>query len=426
MRIHGVRSILPWALVGAVIGALGLAALGPRTARAADPIKIGCGMALTGGLAANGKAALMAMQIWAEDVNKKGGILGRPVQLVYYDDQTKPATVPGIYTKLLDVDKVHFVVSGYGTNLIAPAMPIVMERKLVFPGLFGLANNEKAKYPGYFQIMPAGPNPAVDWTGTFFEVAMRQSPKPQTVALVGADAEFPHNALAGARVNIKRLGLKIVYDNTYPPTTVDFTPIVRAIKATNADIVFVASYPPDSSGMILAAHEVGLTPKIFGGGMVGLQFASLLTKLGPKLNGILNYDVWVPEPTMKFPGIDAFLQKYQARAAKEGVDPLGHYLPPFAYAYVQVLGQAIEATKSLDQQKVAEYIRSHEHDTIVGKVKFGANGEWASGRMLQVQFQGIDSTDVAQFHKPGKRVIIYPEQFKSGNLIYPYAKAKSS
>ena len=410
------------ALVGALVAAFALSAAG-TPALAADPIKIGCGMALTGGLAANGKAALMAMQIWAEDVNKKGGILGRPVQLVYYDDQTKPATVPGIYTKLLDVDKVHFVVSGYGTNLIAPAMPIVMERKLVFPGLFGLANNEKAKYPGYYQIMPAGPNPAVDWTGTFFEVAMRQKPKPQTIALVGADAEFPHNALAGARVNVKKHGLKIVYDSTYPPTTVDYTPIVRAIKATNADIVFVASYPPDSAGMVLAAHEVGLQPKIFGGGMVGLQFAALLTKLGPRLNGILNYDVWVPEPTMKFPGIEAFLQKYQARAEKEGVDPLGHYLPPFAYAYVQVLGQAIEATKSLDQQKVADYIKSHEHDTIVGKVKFGPNGEWAKGRMLQIQFQGIESTDVAQFKKPGKRVVLWPEEFKSGNLIYPYAKA---
>jgi branched-chain amino acid transport system substrate-binding protein len=410
-------------MVGVLVAAFALSAAG-APALAADPIKIGFGMALTGGLAGNGKAALMAMQIWTEDVNKKGGILGRKVELVYYDDQTKPATVPGIYTKLLDVDKVHFVVSGYGTNLIAPAMPIVMERKLVFPGLFGLANNEKAKYAGYFQIMPAGPNPAVDWTATFFEVAARQNPKPQTIALVGADAEFPHNALAGARENIKRLGFKVVYDNTYPPNTVDFTPIVRAIKATNADIVFVASYPPDSSGMILAAHEVGLTPKLFGGGMVGLQFASLLTKLGPKLNGILNYDVWVPEPTMKFPGIDEFLQKYQARAEKEGVDPLGHYLPPFAYAYVQVLGQAIEGTKSLDQQKVAEYIRSKEHDTIVGKVKFGPNGEWATGRMLQVQFQGIDSTDVAQFKKAGKRVIIYPDRFKSGNLIYPYAKAK--
>src|SRR5439155_11237091 len=94
-------------------------------ARAADPIKIGLGMALTGGLAANGKPALMAMQMWAEDVNKKGGLLGRQVQLIYYDDQTKPATVPAIYSKLLDVDKVDIVMSGYGTNMIAPAMPIV-------------------------------------------------------------------------------------------------------------------------------------------------------------------------------------------------------------------------------------------------------------------------------------------------------------
>src|SRR5512132_1929979 len=155
------------ALIGAIVGTFVFA--GAFNARAADPIKIGFGMALTGGLAANGKAALIAMQLWEADVNKKGGLLGRPVQLVYYDDQTKGATVPGIYTKLLDVDKVHFVVSGYGTNLIAPAMPIVMERKLVFPALFGLANNEKHNYSGYFQIMPAGPRPAIDWTGTYLE-----------------------------------------------------------------------------------------------------------------------------------------------------------------------------------------------------------------------------------------------------------------
>lgn len=415
-----------WRLhVAVLVAAFALSGTWGAAPQAADPIKIGFGMALTGGLAGNGKAALLAMQIWAEDVNKKGGILGRRVELVYYDDQTTPASVPGIYTKLLDVDKVDFVVSGYGTNLIAPAMPIVIERKLVFPALFGLANNEKTRYSGYFQIMPAGPNPAVDWTATFFEVAARQNPKPQTVALVGADAEYPHNALVGARENVKRLGFKTVYDRTYPPTTVDFTPIVRAIKATYPDIVFVASYPPDSSGMVLAAHEVGLSPKIFGGGMVGLQFAALLTKLGPRLNGIVNYDFWVPEPTLKFPGIDEFLEKYQARAEKEGVDPLGYYLPPWAYAYLQVLGNAIEATKSLDQQKVAEYIRTREHDTIVGKVKFGPNGEWATSRVLQVQFQGIEGTDLAQFKKPGKRVILYPDRFKSGNLIYPYAKAKS-
>jgi len=390
---------------------------------AADPIKIGFGMGLSGGLASQGKAALLSMQLWKEDVNKRGGLLGRPVELVYYDDQSKPATVPGIYTKLLDVDKVHFVVSGYGTNLIAPAMPLVVERKLVFPALFGLANNEKFKHPGYFQIMPAGPRPALDWTGTFFEVAVKQTPKPVTVAIVGADAEYPHNAMAGAREHIKRLGLKLVYDSTYPPTTVDFTPIVRSIKALNPDIVAVYSYPPDTAGMILAAHEVALKPKMFGAGMVGTQFAALLTKFGPKLNGIVNFDFWVPEPTLKFPGIEDFLKRYQAQAVKEGVDPLGHYLPPWAYSYVQVLGLAIEGTKSLDQQKVAEYIRKNEFDTIIGKVKFGANGEWLQSRVLQVQYQGIETTDVEQFKQPGKRIVLYPDEFKSGNIIYPYSKA---
>jgi len=272
--------------------------------------------------------------------------------------------------------------------------------------------------------MPAGPRPAVDWTNGFFEVASKQSPKPQTVAIVGADAEYPHNAMAGARENIKKYGFKTVYDKTYPPTTADYTPIVRAIKATNPDVVFVASYPPDSVGMVLAAHEVGLTPKLFGGGLVGTQFAALMTKLGPKLNGIVNYDFWVPEPTLKFPGIDDFLKKYQTEAAKQGVDPLGHYLPPWAYAYVEVLGKAIEGTKSLDQQKIIEYIHATEFDTIVGKVKFGPNGEWAKSRVLQVQFQNITTTDLGQFARPGKRPVLYPDQFKSGKLIYPYAKAK--
>ncbi len=423
MMRHWKRWTRSWALVGALIGTFVLSG-DWMPAAAQQPIRIGFGMALTGGLAANGKAALLSMQIWKEDVNKKGGLLGRPVELVYYDDQTKPATVPGIYTKLLDVDKVDFVVSGYGTNLIAPAMPIVMERGLVFMGLFGLANNEKVMYPSYFQIMPAGPNPAVDWTRGFFEIAAKQTPKPTTIALVGADAEYPHNALPGAREHVKRLGLKIVYDSFYPPTTVDYTPIARAIKAANPDIVLVASYPPDTVGMILAAQEVGLQPKLFGGGMVGLQFAAFLTKLGPKLNGIVNYDFWVPEPTLKFPGIEEFLKKYQVRAKEVGADPLGHYLPPWAYAYVEVLGQAIEATKSLDQKKVAEYIRTNQFDTIVGKVRFGPNGEWATSRVLQVQFQNITGADIEQFTKPGKRVVLYPEQWKSGTLIYPYAKAK--
>ena len=393
--------------------------------RAADPIKIGFGMALTGGLSANGKPALLAMQIWKDDVNRKGGLLGRPVEFVYYDDQTNPATVPGIYTKLLEVDRVDFIVSGYGTNLIAPLMPIAMERKLTVMGIFGLANNEKYKYPAYFQISPNGPEPETSTPLGFFELAARQNPKPQTVAIVGADAEYPQNALVGARELIKKFGFKTVYDKTYPPSTVDYTPIVRAIKATNPDVLFVASYPPDSVGMLRAIHEVGLTPKIVGGGMVGLQFTTVMTNLGPLLNGIVNYDFWAPETTMMFPGIKEFFKEYQARAEKAGVDPLGYYLPPYAYAAMQVLGQAIDATKGLDQKKVAEYIHATEFGTIVGKVKFGKNGEWAQGRTLMVQYQKIQGTGIDQFRGPGKKVVLYPDEFKSGTIVYPYAAARN-
>jgi branched-chain amino acid transport system substrate-binding protein len=420
------QTILTSVLIGTVIGAIVLAGSGAFVARAADPIKIGFGMALTGGLSANGKPALLALQIWKDDVNKKGGLLGRPVELVFYDDQTNPATVPGIYSKLLDVDRVDLVTSGYGTNLIAPLMPIAMERKLMIMGIFGLANNEKYKYPNYFQISPNGPEPETSTALGFFELAARQNPKPQTVAIVGADAEYPQNALVGARELIKKFGFKTVYDRTYPPSTTDFTPIVRAIKATNPDIVFVASYPPDSVGMLRAAHEVGLSPKLFGGGMVGLMFTSIMTSMGPMLNGVVNYDFWAPEPTfLAVSGVKEFLKEYQARAEKAGVDPLGYYLPPYSYATGQVLAQAIEATKGLDQQKLADYIRGTEFSTIVGKVKFGKNGEWAKGRTLMVQFQKIQGTGIDQFRGPGKKVVLYPDEFKSGNIIYPYSAAKN-
>ena len=389
-------------------------------AAAADPIKIGFSMALTGGLAGAGKGALIAMEIWRDDVNKKGGLLGRQVELVYYDDATQPAKVPPIYTKLINVDKVDLVVSSYGTNEIVPAMPIVMRNKMVFPALFGLAANEELKYDRYFQIMPAGPYPKTDWSKGFFELAQQQKPRPQTIAIVAADAEFALNAAAGARENAKQMGFKIVYDKTYPPATTDFTPIVRAIQATNPDIVYVGSYPPDSTGMVKAANEVGLKVKMFGGGMVGLQFAAIQKNLGPLLNNVVNYDFWVPEPTLDFPGVKEFLAKYQEAAKGKGVDPLGHYLPPFAYAYMQVLGQAVEATKSLDQAKIADYFRKNTHDTVVGKVKFGRNGEWATSRVLMVQFRDLQPDNLEQFAGPGKRVVLYPKAWKSGDIVFPY------
>ena len=396
-------------------------ALAP-VAKAADPIKIGFSMTLTGGLAGAGQAALIAMKIWRDDVNAAGGLLGRQVEFVYYDDSTNPSKVPGIYSKLINVDKVDLVVSSYGTNLIAPAMPIVMKQKMVFIALFGLAVNERFNYNNYFQIMPAGPEPKLDWSRGFFNLAMNQSPQPQSIALLAADSEFAKNAVAGARSHAEQLGLNIVYDKTYPPGTADFTPVVRAIMASNPDLVYVGSYPPGSVGITNAANELDLKAKMFGGGMVGLQYAGIQKNLGSKMNGIVNYDFWVPASTLNFEGVDAFLAKYQAAAAGGKVDPLGHYLPPYAYAYLQVLGAAVNAVGKLDHAAIGEHMRNNTFDTVVGAVSFAPNGEWAKTRTLQVQFRDIKDGDMSQFENEGTRVVLYPESVKNGEIEYPYTR----
>jgi branched-chain amino acid transport system substrate-binding protein len=407
---------------GAAMGLVAAAAMLPgATARAAEPITIGFGMALTGGLAAAGKAALLAMEIWQDDINKKGGLLGRPVKLIHYDDQSNPATVPGIYTKLLDVDKVDFIVSGYGTNLVAPAMPIAIQHNRLFLGLFALAVNSEFHYPRYFSITSSGPHPKQSFSEPFFDVAMAANPKPKTLALLAADAEFPKNASEGVREHAKRDGIKIVYDRTYPPGTADFTPIVHAIQATSPDMVFVASYPPGSIGMLRAATEAGLKTRFFGGGMVGLQYTSVKEQFGPKLNGVIDYDFWIPAPTMQFPGMLNFLKEYQSRAAEAGVDPLGWYLPPFAYSMVQVLGEAIEGAKTLDQAKLADYMHSHPFHSVVGDISFGKDGEWTEARILEVQWQGIKNNSLKQFEDPGVEKILVPSKFSTGKVMEPYS-----
>src|SRR5712691_1948272 len=393
-------------------------------ARAAEPIKIGMTIALTGPLAGTGKGALMATQMWVEDINAKGGLIGRPVELIHYDDQSNPSTVPGLYTKLIDVDKVDLVMSGYATNMVAPAMPIVVQRGLVFIALYALAVNDHFKYDRYFHIVPSGDDARLEYSRGFFDIALSMSPKPQTVAIAGADAEYSRIATDGARENAEKLGLKIVYNRTYPPSTVDFGPIVRGIQATNPDLVYLASYPLDSAGMVRAVNEIGLKTRMFGGGLIGLQFASLKQQLGSYLNGIITFDTYVPEPTMQFPGIKDFLARYQQKAPAVGADPLGFYTPPFAYARMQVIGQAVEATKSLDQKKLADYLHAATFPTIAGDMKFGPTGEQPQSRLLLVQYQGIEGNSLEQFKQPGKQVIVFPPELKSGEFKYPYSEFK--
>jgi branched-chain amino acid transport system substrate-binding protein len=399
-------------------------AWGPAV-QAADPIRVGTSLALTGGVAPIGRQILAALQIWRDDVNAKGGLLGRPVDLVFYDDQSNPANVPGLYTKLMEVDKVDLLIGPYATNMVAPAIPVLMAAKKTTIGILANAANSKFHYDQYFSMLPTGPEPQKAFARGFFELAAGANPRPRTVAIVAADAEFAQNAADGARQSIKEIGgFDVVMDKSYPPATTDYTPIMRAVAAANPDIVYVAAYPPDSVGIVRAANEIGLTPKMFGGTFIGLLVTPIKMQLGPLVNGIINNEVFLPGPKFTFPGTLEVLAKYQAIARKEKLDPVGWAFPPLGYAAGQVLAQAVEETKSLDHVKLAAYMREHTFHTVVGDIKFGKDGEWAKSRVVFTQFQHVNGHSLDLFKDTTHEVIVWPQEYKSGDMIYPYSEAK--
>jgi branched-chain amino acid transport system substrate-binding protein len=410
-------------VIGAVGAAAVSAALPTRSVFAqANTVKIGMSMPQTGSLGAGGQAALLALRMWVEDVNQKGGLLGRKVEFIVYDDQTRADLTPGIYTKLLDVDKVNLLIAPYGTVPTAPIMGLVKERHKLLMGNFSFQVNSKVQHDMYFNNSPW--NDASSWSDGFFAAGKKAGAK--TVAILAADNDFAQNLANGARSLAGKAGIKTVYDQNYPPSTTDFSSLVRAIRAARPEMVFVMSYPNDSVAIVRAVNEIGVGSQvqIFGGGMVGLQFTPIMNSLGSLMNGILNYNSYVPG--MKFPGIEEFLKRYAQKAAEAKVDPLGFYLPPFNYAIGQVLEQAISATKSIEDKTLADWLHKNEVHTIVGPIRWGKDGEWAQARVVQAQFRSVKDKDIEQFRQPGKQVVIYPEAYKTGDVVTPFEKARSA
>jgi len=289
-------------------------------------------------------------------------------------------------------------------------------------GNFSFQVNAKVQHDMWFNNSPW--NDASSWSDGFFKNGQKLGSK--TLAVLAADNDFAQNLANGARELAKKAGIQQVYDQNYPPTTTDFSSLIRGIRAAKPDMVFVMSYPNDSVAIVRAVNEIGVGSgvKMFGGGMVGLQFTPIMSSLGSLLNGITNYNSYVPG--MKYPGIEDFLGRYAKKAAEAKVDPLGFYLPPFNYAIGQMLEQAVNGTKSLDQKKLAEYLRKNEMKTIVGPISYDKHGEWAKPRVVQAQFRGIVDKDVEQFRQPGKQVVIYPDDYKTGEVLAPFEKARSA
>jgi branched-chain amino acid transport system substrate-binding protein len=389
------------------------------------PLRVGYCLSLSGPLASNGQTARLAHEIWREDVNAGGGLLGRRVELVCLDDQTNPTLVANLYERLLDVEKVDVVVGGYGDNSVAPAMPLIIARKKFTVGLMALAVNAKFNYSQYFVMIPTGPRPHVALTEGFFKIAGQQSPRPKTVAILVADAPFSKSPTQGAKENLAQEGMQVVFEGAYPLATADFGPYMANLKTLNPDVIFFCSYINDSIGLVKAMNAAGLSPKLVGGAMIGPQNGVVKTALGELLNGLVNYEYWLPIPSLMNARVNSLMATYQGRAVGAGADPLGYYVAPLAYAQLQVLEQAIRATGGTDDTALSDYTRRATFETVVGKVTFGEGGGWAEPRVLTVQFRNIKGHDISEFRQPGTQAVLYPPQAATAKVIYPYPTAKA-
>ncbi len=419
------RSITRRTFTGATLAA-SAAVAAPAIIQAAEkPLRIGFTIAQTGNIAAGGRAGLAALQMWREDVNAAGGLLGRNVEFAIYDDQSNPGLVPAIYAKLIDVDKVDLLLLPYGTNLTAVVMPMIKQRNRLVLGQFEIGQNDKLMHDKFFEIAPWGPKPGDNWCRGYFDLAKRLGYK--TLAIVNSDAEFSANAAGAGKKIAEEYGLKVVSNQNYPPNSIDFSGILRNVNAAKPDLVFVASYPVESAAMIRGISEIGISESIqmFGGAMVGIQYGDQLQTLGSGLNGVTNYDTYVVAPSMNFPGIENFLERYRTVAEKLKIDSLGHFLPPFFYAGGQLIAAAAKAVGSFNEAKLAEWLHGNTVETIAGPVKFGADGNWVESRIVWGQYRGVQDKNIDQFRTAGKQIIVHPEALATGEVIAPYKTARA-
>ena len=391
------------------------------TPTAAAPLKVGLGASLSGAEAHNGRQILIALQLWRDDVNAQGGLLGRKIDLVTYDDQSNPAIVPRMYYKLITEDKVDLLLGPYGSNTAAAAMRVVMNFNKLTIGILGISVNRIFSYWRYFSMAPFGAEGIKALSKGFFDLAAAQMPRPKTAAILAGDATFTAALATSARDSASEVDFNVIYDERYAPTA-DFTPVMRTLKQANADVVFLAADEAHTAGMIRAAREAALAPSVLGGAMAGLLDARVKAELGPSLDGIVAVQNFVPAPTLSFPDLGALMQRYRA-AADPQPDPIGYSYVPFGYAAGQVLAQAVKDTNSLDPDQLAAYMHGHRFATVVGEIAYDENGEWSTPRPVFTQFQNVAEGDVGQFSDTKVQPIVWPSQYRTADVIYPYSAA---
>ena len=383
---------LPWRLVGA---AAVVALFGAASAQAQAPIKIGASLSLTGTYAALGQNQHRGYQLCAKHVNEKGGVLGRKIEFVLYDDQSQPATGVRLYEKLITQDKVDLVMGPY-SSAITEAVANVNE-KYKMPMVAPMASTTSIFKKGrkfIFMVQSA----AEVYLEGLLDMAAKRGLK--TVAIINEDTLFPKATVQGTIEQAKKKGLQVVFVEAYPKGNPDFSAILTKIRAANPDVLGAATYFDDAVAITRQMKELNVNPKMYGVTVGGdlPTFYQLLGKNAEFVYGATQWEVELP-----YPGAKEFLQAYTMEFPGRDLS----YHSAGGYGGCQVLVEAIKRAGSLDGEKIREAVLKMDINTVYGGFKVDPDGFQISHKMVTFQWQ------------EGKKVIVWPDELAAGKALFP-------
>ncbi|MGH7076499.1 MAG: amino acid ABC transporter substrate-binding protein [Acetobacteraceae bacterium] len=386
----------PWLALfaGALAVPLG-AFVGAPAAQAAKPIVIGGTISETGPLAVDADYQIRGVKLAIADANAAGGWLGRKLDLKLYDDKSNAGVADRLYERLITDDKVDLLIGPYSSGVTTGIAPLINKYKMatIEPG----ASDPSIYHAGNTWNIQATAS-SLRYLDQLMPAAKENGAK--TVALLGLESAFTLACYHAREAQAKELGLKVVYQTTYSLPQPDFSSIALAVKNAHPDVVVACTYYPDAVGITRSLHQQGFAPK-FLGETVGPVEAPYLKALGPLANRVITNTGWWSN--FKTPGNQGFISRYKAMFHQ---DP--DYHAATGYAAIQVLGDAVKATHSLDQAKIREWLLSHTAETIQGTFKVNANGLSLGyvQDLLQIQ--------------DGVLKLVYPTADAEAKILFPY------
>ncbi|GER84299.1 branched-chain amino acid ABC transporter substrate-binding protein [Thermogemmatispora aurantia] len=381
-------------LIALALSACASSTSGGGASSTSAPIRIGFSITETGPDAAPAKFDLQGYQLGADTINAQGGLLGRKVQLVYYDDQGSASTAVQLYQRLITSDKVDLLVGPYQTDLTSAIAPLVTRYKMAMPAMAANLEPFSGRYPYLVQSITQTPRymiPVIDLAATKGY---------KTLALLIQDTAFPLELAQGIKQEAAARGIRVVFEATYPADTNDFTALVLKAGAAKPDMIIGATYLADAEGIIRAARASNVNAKLFAFsiGPVEPEFGSALANAA---NGILGTTLWFP--TLKTAGNAEFVQNFRAHF---GRDP--DYHAAMAYATMQALAAAVRMAGSLDQTKIRDAYLKLDLQTVAGEFKLNNLGQQLGYQAYVLQWQN------------GKQELVWPPAVATSPVQLPH------